>query len=55
MASPKENFTMGVDTLSNYNIDIQKENRTIKVLIDLKAGVQFKQVHSRALSANDQA
>lgn len=55
ICSPKENFTMGVDTLSDYNMDIQKENRTIKILIDLKAGVEFKEIHARALAVNEQA
>lgn len=55
ICSPKENFVLGVNTISGYNIDIQKENRTIKVLGDFKAGVELKEIHSRALSVNDQA
>ncbi|AHM62302.1 hypothetical protein D770_20265 [Flammeovirgaceae bacterium 311] len=55
ICTPKENLVFGVDSLSDYNLDIQKENRTIKILIDFKAGVEFKEVHPRALSVNDQA
>lgn len=55
MCSPKENFTMGVDSLNDYNMDIQKFNRSIKILIDLKAGVELKEIHGNALAVNDQA
>jgi hypothetical protein len=54
ICSPKENFVMGVNTLEDYNMDIQKFDRTIKILIDLKAGVQLKEIHGRALAVNDQ-
>lgn len=52
--SPRSNFVLGVDSLNDYNMDIQKFNRTIKILIDLKAGVQFKEINARALAVNDQ-
>jgi hypothetical protein len=55
MASVKENFVYGCDTSSGFNLDIQKFNRSIKLLIDFKAGVQFKQYSSKALAVNDQA
>lgn len=55
ICSPRENFVMGVDTIGDYNLDVQKFNRSIKILIDLKAGVNFKEIHARALAVNDQA
>lgn len=55
MASLKDNFVYGVDSASGYNLDVQKFDRSLKILIDLKAGVQFAQVHARALAVNDQA
>lgn len=54
ICSPKENFVLGVDTLTDYSFDVQKFNRSLKILIDLKAGVQLKEIHARALSVNDQ-
>lgn len=53
ICTPKENMVLGVDTLGDFNIDVQKFNRSIKILIDLKAGVQLKEVHARALAVND--
>ena len=55
IASPVENFVYGVDSASGYNMDVQKFDRSLKILIDLKAGVQFAQIHARALAVNDQA
>jgi hypothetical protein len=55
ICTPKENTFLGVDTLSDYNLDIQKEKRSINVLMDFKAGVNFGQIHGRALAVNDQA
>jgi hypothetical protein len=55
IASLPENFVYGTDSASGYNFDAQKFDRQIKLLIDLKAGVQFKQIHSRGLAVNDQA
>lgn len=54
IATPFENMVYGIDSAS-FNMDIQKFNRTIKILIDFKGGVIFKETHSRALSVNDQA
>jgi hypothetical protein len=51
----KENFVYGVDTANNYSLDVQKFDRSLKILIDFKAGVNFKQVHARALAVNDKA
>lgn len=55
ICTPKENMVLGVDTLGDADIDVQKENRTIKLLIDAKVGVEFKEIHDNALSVNDQA
>lgn len=54
IASPVENFVYGVDSASGYTLDVQKFDRSLKILIDLKAGVQFAQIHARALAVNDQ-
>jgi hypothetical protein len=54
ITSEKDNFVYGVDTVNGYNMDVQKFDRTLKILIDLKAGVQLSQIHSRALAVNDQ-
>jgi hypothetical protein len=52
ICSPKENFIYGCDTAATATMDIQKFDRTLKILGDFKAGVQFAQAHSRALSTN---
>lgn len=52
IASPLENFAFLCDTGSSATLEIQKFDRQIKVLGDFKAGAQFAQVHSRALSVN---
>lgn len=54
ICSVKENFAYGVDTLNGYSMDVQKFDRTLKILIDFKAGVNFKEIHARALAVNDQ-
>jgi len=54
LCTPVENFVYGVDSASGYNMDIQKFDRQLKILIDLKAGVNFKQVSNRSLAVNDQ-
>jgi hypothetical protein len=54
ICSPKENFVYGVDSTSGYSMDVQKFDRTLKILIDFKAGVEFAQIHARALAVNDQ-
>jgi hypothetical protein len=55
ITSVKENFVYGVDSANGYSMDVQKFDRTLKILIDFKAGVQFKEIHARALAVNDQA
>jgi hypothetical protein len=54
VSSRADNFVYGVDSTSGYNVDVQKFDRQLKVLIDFKAGVQFKQIHARGLAVNDQ-
>jgi len=54
IATPKENMVYGVDS-KTFNMDIQKFDRTIKILIDFKGGVIFKETHTNALAVNDQA
>ncbi len=55
ICTPKTNLYLGVDTMGEYNLDIQKEKRSINVLMDFKAGVQIGQIHGRGLAVNDQA
>jgi len=55
IASVKENFIYGVDSASGYSLDVQKFDRTLKILIDFKAGVQFAEINANALAVNDQA
>jgi|GEM_PF-2297403 len=51
-----DNAVYGVDSLNDSNnIEIQKFDRTLKLLIDAKAGVDFKQIDADCLSVNDQA
>jgi hypothetical protein len=55
ICTPKSNKIFMCDSLSDdSNIIIQPFNRTLKVMIDGKAGVDFGQVHARALAVNDQ-
>ncbi len=54
--TPKSNMCYGCDSIEDStNIDTQVFDRTIKVLIDFKAGVEFKEVHDQALAVNEQA
>lgn len=53
IATLKENMVLGVSA-AEMTFDFQKFDRTIKVLGDFKAGVQFKEIHARALAVNDQ-
>lgn len=54
--TPKENMVYGTDSLGEENnIKIQEFERTLKLMIDAKSGVQFKEIHARALAVNDQA
>lgn len=56
MCTPADNFVYGTDSLSDSNnIRIQEFERTLKLMIDGKSGVEFKEIHSRALSVNDQS
>ena len=54
--TPVENIVYGTDSLGDSNnIRIQEFERTLKLMIDGKGGVEFKEIHSRALAVNDQA
>jgi hypothetical protein len=56
MCTPKANMVLGVDTIGDYsNIQTQIFDRTIKILMDFKGGVNFKEINARALAVNDQA
>lgn len=51
-----DNITFGVDSLADdSNINSQVFERTIKLMIDAKAGVEFKDIDSDVLAVNDQA
>ncbi|MGV3588591.1 MAG: hypothetical protein ACO1OF_16415 [Adhaeribacter sp.] len=55
MVTPVENKVYGFDSASDSNnIITQVFERSIKVMIDFKAGVQLKEIHARALAVNDQ-
>lgn len=54
IATPKANQVLGVSGPS-MTFDFQKFDRSIKILGDFKAGVEFKEIHARALAVNDQA
>lgn len=54
IATPKANQVLGVSG-DSMTFDFQKENRSLKILGDFKAGVEFKEIHARALAVNDQA
>lgn len=54
--TPKSNIVYGVDSLGEENnMEVQKFDRTLKIMIDAKSGIQFKEIHARALAVNDQA
>lgn len=54
ICTPKENMVWGSNS-KDFVFDFQKFERTIKVLGDFKGGVEFKEIHARALAVNDQA
>jgi len=47
--TPKENLYKGIDS-SVFNIDVQKFDRTIKILMDFKVGVNFGQTFNKSIS-----
>lgn len=56
VSTPKENKVLGFDALSDFNnMDFQKFNRTLKVMVDLKAGFNFAYTYGGSLIVNDQA
>lgn len=55
ICSPRENFAYGCDTTGTATLEIQKFDRSIKIMGDFKAGVEFQQIHDRVLSVNELA
>jgi len=56
IATTVENLVYGVDTAGEENsIRVEQNRRAIDVMVDAKAGVQFRDISTRALSVNDQA
>ncbi len=56
ICTPKSNLYYGVDTLGEENnMDFQKFNRSLKILIDAKAGVQISMIQDSVFAVNDQA
>jgi hypothetical protein len=56
IATTVENLVYGVDTSGEENaIRVEQNRRAIDVMVDAKAGVQFRDISTRALSVNDQA
>lgn len=53
--TPAGNRVLGIDSMDDFtNFEFQRFNRTIKVLVDGKIGVNFNQVDNGALAVNDQ-
>jgi hypothetical protein len=56
ICTSKENKVYGTDSMSDENnFEIQKFERSLKILVDAKSGVQFKEITPAALAVNDQA
>jgi hypothetical protein len=56
VVTPKSNIVYGVDLIGEENnIKSQEFERSIKLMIDAKSGIQLKEIHARALAVNDQA
>lgn len=51
----KDNMSYGTDSTGDSgNVEIQRSERSLKLLIDFKAGVEFNEIHKNALAVNDQ-
>jgi hypothetical protein len=56
ISTPKENKVLGFDSLSDWNnMDFEKFNRTLKVMVDFKCGFNFNYTYGGSLIVNDQA
>lgn len=56
ICTPMENMVYGVDSMSDSgDIMTQVHDRTIRLYIDFKSGVNFKQVNDDCLTVSDQA
>lgn len=60
ICTPKENMVFGMDSREEYsNVDVEKFERTIKLMMDGKIGLQFREVgdgtaNYKPLAVNDQ-
>jgi hypothetical protein len=52
LCAQKENFYMGTDTITGYTLNIERDKRTLAVMIDFKAGVEFANVSNGVLAVN---
>lgn len=51
-----DNIVYGIDSASDEStILVEQEKRAINLMMDFKVGVEFKEIHARALAVNDQA
>jgi len=56
VCTPKQNIVYGVDSIGEENdIKSQEFERTIKLMVDAKSGINLKEINARALAVNDQA
>lgn len=55
IVTPQENWAYGCNTIDNFSFKTEQFERTIKVMIDFKVGVNFAQTFAGAISVNDQA
>lgn len=54
--TPRENMVFGTDSMSDFNnIEVQRFDRTLKLLMDFRIGAQFKEIQANALAVNEQA
>jgi hypothetical protein len=55
ICTPKTNMVYGTDSFGEENnIKVQEFERTIKIMIDAKSGVNFKQINANALAVSEQ-
>jgi hypothetical protein len=52
LCSQYENFYMGTDRASGFTLNIEKDKRTLAVMIDFKAGVEFANISNGVLAVN---
>jgi hypothetical protein len=55
ICTEKENKVYGTDSLNDENsFKIQEFERSLKIMVDAKSGVQFKEINKNSLAVNDQ-